>query len=991
MRRSRLAMLTIATLLLLAAVLLWHKREPLAVHLLNANLTTGQVTEFDGLQIGYEAIALENLILDFDSGYRLTLQNAVLSSPWGLIFGRQKNQAELAVEQLAYIPLGDLKVSSTPRASLPETTTTGNELRLSELLNLAVNKLPYRAKIKQLVWGRGPAQRGRLEFQRNETSNSAKMKLSSNSLSATAIVERASTEVKFDGRVLNQKSETTLSIHGTLTRSGTRSGDSTWQFESTATADLAKVSNVVKLTALPKSLQKLQEASGNINLTATGAFPDQVLAIEEYRDFTIKLDGDEIEVPLTGEQIGEELTLLLSTESPLEVRLSSISPLHLSGISGGADIGIRHSASPEQILTARLESQLSPALGTIKANGKVLTDGLAPLLQLPSVRTKAEAWGLTDFRGQVFFHANADLPASTTGSSTAKAQIENITITVLKDSQVTAKLASPAEPPAVLKSAGWQSGAFTISLPADVTLTSPRWRAPLQLDAKKLAIAATESKSDLKVDATLTQITCILDDMQQCAGNLKTTISALEFDTEEVKVPILEVSSELKFNRNAQTQNIDLQNFIIDASDIKHPKLQAGQVLLHHPKLSCAITTQELACESAAARAELTDLALEQGNLNGTIDLNKMELRQRDQALSFSTEIVSSELQVQTPDNVKADSQLTGSLVLTGSELTGDLKIDADMLTVSGNWQHNLDKSAGSAELSLQPATFSKGAPLSNAVSGLPLELVSGTVSGLATIHWPSLEKSKVALDVEDLAAVYEDIFATGITGRVVVINSDNLWQTTETSPLNIENLDVGMPVTDISFTPTLGPEQDLILNRLNAKLLEGSVSSPGIVWNLKGEERHSELTVEGISLRALEREMAAENFAATGALDLKIPLITSAEGITVKQGTVRARAPGGRLRYYGAFSAEMLAGNPQLKLLAGALEDYNYRELSGTVEYPPGGDMQMQLKLVGKSQSVDANRDLIINLNLENNVPAMLKSLQASRDLSEALEKQLQ
>nr|WP_255774785.1 YdbH domain-containing protein [Microbulbifer zhoushanensis] len=257
-------------------------------------------------------------------------------------------------------------------------------------------------------------------------------------------------------------------------------------------------------------------------------------------------------------------------------------------------------------------------------------------------------------------------------------------------------------------------------------------------------------------------------------------------------------------------------------------------------------------------------------------------------------------------------------------------------------------------------------------------------------LSWPAGDSDTLSAQLSDIAAVYDKSFAVGITGNIALQREDGQWATPEPQDIAVESIDVGVPIENVRFALSLEADNDLVLNGFNAELLEGNVQSDSITWNLDGKARRSQVSITGLSLKALSNEMEAGNFAASGVLDTTIPLVTDAGGITVERGTVKARPPGGRLRYYGAFSPEMLSSNPQLKMLAGALEDYDYRSLSGTLEYPPSGDMQMQLKLVGRSASVDKDRDLIINLNLENNIPAMLRSLQASRDLADALEKQI-
>ena len=983
MRKPHLVMLAIAALLLLTTVLLWHNREPLSISLLNSILTNGQVEKLGGLQISRKAVSLRDLSIHFDSGAELRVKGATLKKPWGLIFG-WNNQSELIIEQVKLRPAeSPISTDSTPPATEPEGMTSDSDLRLSDLVSVSVQKLPYKVEIRQLLWGLAPEQQGQFYLARNDSENALELKLLSDNLLGTAIIKEARGQLQLDSQLTNKDGENALNLHGSLTQLG----DSLWQLESTAVANLAEI---VSLPIPEQLLQYLNNASGNLTLTAAGELPDELLLTEQYRNLTISLQAESLDVVLPGKLIGEELLLSLSTPSPVETTLTSVSPLALAGTSGRAEILIKRGKSSDPMLKAQLESGISAGTGTITANGEIQADQLTPLLQAPVLQAKTKSIGLTAIHGRINFRASADLPQDLLADNLTTAQLKNIVIAVQGNSEVAAEVNKVEPPSTFLTSAGWNAGTVKVSLPDRLTLTSEQWPGALQLNAKELSISAEESKSNLRINATATNLACTLTNEQMCSAEVKAEIKGLELEESEIQVSRITLSSELEINRAQKQAQIALQEALIRASGVALPVLKATQIVLEQPETNCTLSAQELNCKSDRASAELSAVELQQGSVSGTINLGDIQLQEIDNRLSLGISLLSSQLEIQTRDNIRLDTELTGNLSMIGPEFDGAFKLHAGMLTASGNWQHHLETSAGNAVVSLSPAAFSQELPLSSAITGLPLELVAGTLSGKAEIHWPTSLQSKVFMEMGDLAAIYEDIFATGIQGSFTVVSSNDLWLIPKASLLRIQALDVGLPMTEISFTPTLGPGQDLTLENFKARLLEGSLASPALTWNLNGEERRSEITIDGISLRALEKEMEAENFAATGILDLKIPLLTSNEGVTVEHGKVEARAPGGRLRYYGAFSAAMLANNPQLKLLSGALEDYNYRALSGTVEYPPSGDMQMQLKLVGRSDSVAADRDLIINLNLENNIPAMLRSLQASRDLSEALEKQL-
>ena len=72
------------------------------------------------------------------------------------------------------------------------------------------------------------------------------------------------------------------------------------------------------------------------------------------------------------------------------------------------------------------------------------------------------------------------------------------------------------------------------------------------------------------------------------------------------------------------------------------------------------------------------------------------------------------------------------------------------------------------------------------------------------------------------------------------------------------------------------------------------------------------------------------------------------------------------------------------------ALSNFEYETLTSTVGYSKDGDLVLQLQLAGRNPDFEDNRPVVLNLGIENNVPQMLKSLQAARAVEEILEKRL-
>ena len=79
-----------------------------------------------------------------------------------------------------------------------------------------------------------------------------------------------------------------------------------------------------------------------------------------------------------------------------------------------------------------------------------------------------------------------------------------------------------------------------------------------------------------------------------------------------------------------------------------------------------------------------------------------------------------------------------------------------------------------------------------------------------------------------------------------------------------------------------------------------------------------------------------------------------------------------------------------QLGVVTRTLRNFEFDSLSSAVEYSEDGDLVLKMRLEGINPDVDPTQPVILNLNIENNVPQMLRSLQATRSIEDVLEQRL-
>ncbi|MDP6650766.1 MAG: YdbH domain-containing protein, partial [Gammaproteobacteria bacterium] len=83
-------------------------------------------------------------------------------------------------------------------------------------------------------------------------------------------------------------------------------------------------------------------------------------------------------------------------------------------------------------------------------------------------------------------------------------------------------------------------------------------------------------------------------------------------------------------------------------------------------------------------------------------------------------------------------------------------------------------------------------------------------------------------------------------------------------------------------------------------------------------------------------------------------------------------------------------SSNPSVQLVNDALSNYQYRTLDTEVYYDDNGDLTMAVQLQGINPDLNGGQPINLNVNISNNIPSLLRSLQASRVITDALEQSL-
>ena len=168
---------------------------------------------------------------------------------------------------------------------------------------------------------------------------------------------------------------------------------------------------------------------------------------------------------------------------------------------------------------------------------------------------------------------------------------------------------------------------------------------------------------------------------------------------------------------------------------------------------------------------------------------------------------------------------------------------------------------------------------------------------------------------------------------------------------------------------------------------LGGTVDARPFAFSRESNENSIVLDVESVQLGLIVDLAEFEAVEAEGAVSGTIPVVVGSESIRVLNGKLSSVEPGGTIRYRagGADSDDPDSG---FAFVTRMLEYFEFDSLVSDVSYDENGVLLMQMTLRGINPEQDPLQPIVLNLSVENNIPELLRSLQAVRSIEDILEK---
>ena len=374
------------------------------------------------------------------------------------------------------------------------------------------------------------------------------------------------------------------------------------------------------------------------------------------------------------------------------------------------------------------------------------------------------------------------------------------------------------------------------------------------------------------------------------------------------------------------------------------------------------------------------------------------------------------ELRVAGLEPTIRDKPLPGGDVLIefqGNSKQLDLESTATLsqgrLILKGRARQPFDGGRGSAQLELAPVVFGEsGFVLSRLLESwpYPFDIHAGRVDASVRSSWtrPASHGKRESLHFENEVAVN----AEGLAGRIktmafndldahLTLTDRNGLRTIDPARLSVARIDAGIPITDLSVDAAVTSHSGsaglvIDLRQFAAHLLGGTVRGDPFRWNAAHPEAPVVLDLNGLSLDkivALEKQQGLEG---SGVLDGRLPLEIARTHVAVRGGELRARPPGGWIRYRPTEKVRaMTQDNVSLQFVNQALSNLRYKTLKVKADSTPKGDLTLRVELKGHNPDWQSGRPIHLNLSLQENIPMLLHSLNIADDLTDRVNRQIQ
>jgi len=330
--------------------------------------------------------------------------------------------------------------------------------------------------------------------------------------------------------------------------------------------------------------------------------------------------------------------------------------------------------------------------------------------------------------------------------------------------------------------------------------------------------------------------------------------------------------------------------------------------------------------------------------------------------------------------------------------LSADIRV-AEREVMHADVDFDYMRGAGSADLRIPRLEFGADAgsfAYMFASRGFAADIVAGSLEANAALSIHRSDSGVIQFNgplhaqVHDLSGFVDETAIVGVSADLqAILQDDFALQSSAPTMLTVKSIDPGVAVQNIVAEIQFDTGANTFsLAGLEASLFSGSVRSEGGIFALDKPQGTLQLQLDKINLADILTLSAYEGVTASGLVSGTLPVSLRDGSVSIAEGSLFAEFPGGNIRYSGSGE---VSGNAALDFVNKTLSNYQYDVMETGVDYLPNGDLALAVQLQGTNPDSNSGQRINLNLNISDNIPTLLRSLQAGRTITEAVEQQLQ
>ncbi|WP_170827108.1 intermembrane phospholipid transport protein YdbH family protein [Magnetovibrio blakemorei] len=364
-------------------------------------------------------------------------------------------------------------------------------------------------------------------------------------------------------------------------------------------------------------------------------------------------------------------------------------------------------------------------------------------------------------------------------------------------------------------------------------------------------------------------------------------------------------------------------------------------------------------------RVRLNDL-----NIHADLDFETLNLNARLETLTVKHPWIE-------PLHFTGDGERNGDLV--------NFSIQAQDNLLSATGHHDLATQKGMGTVHAGPWRFTPHGLQPKQLSPLfaDIEEARGTLGATLKAHWGGEADGTASIILDDLTLKTNSLVVEGLNAN---LNFAHLTTPVMERVQTVQAQRIGgvLDLVKPSIAFRFAPEDKLYIAHAESGVAGGQMKIDDQTIDFRKSNHPITVVFSRLDLESLFGLLNVDGVSGTGVLSGSIPLMISADAVTVANGRFAATGPGVlQMRSQAARNALGGAGQDAVMLLD-VLDDFHYQSLELSIDREAGGEARILLSTAGSNPAVMDDQPFVLNVSVSTQLDKVLAVLSTALSLSQ-------